>query len=174
MTKSRLQSLMRGPETGRHTSTQRSEKEGIMAHRFIVMKRRSIGGVRVSYVSLVLTLLTLLSTPAAYVEAAEVEPAEVEAADVHAYASTPPARVDVIQQARSGYFSGVTFVRLVGVACPGRSDGYFIVPSDSKQPLELQVLLLALDRGFRVRMSGHDPSTCVTPSVSICATTSPC
>jgi hypothetical protein len=135
----------------------------------MVMKRHGIGGLRVSYVSLVLALLTLLSAPAAH-----VEPAEVEAADVHASASTLPARVDAIQQARSGYFSGVTFVRLVGVACPGRSDGFFIVPNDSKQPLELDILLLALKRGFRVRMSGHDPSTCVTPSVSVCATASPC
>jgi hypothetical protein len=129
-----------------------------MTHWFIVMKRHGIGGFRVRYVSLVLTLLTLLSAPAAHVEAA----------------STPPARVDAIQQGGSTFGGGVTWVRLVGVACPGRSDGFFIVPNNSKQPLELQILLLALDRGFRVRMSGHDPSTCVTASVSICATASEC
>ena len=67
MTQPRLQSLIGGPATGRHTSTRRSEKEGIMAHRFMVMKRRGIGGIRVSYVSLVLTLLTLLSSPVAHV-----------------------------------------------------------------------------------------------------------
>jgi hypothetical protein len=77
-------------------------------------------------------------------------------------------------EGQSAFGVGPTWVRLVGVACPRRSDGFFIVPNNSKQLLELEILLLALDRGFRVRMSGYDPSTCVTPSVSICATASPC
>jgi hypothetical protein len=126
-----------------------------MGHRFMVMKRRGIGGVRVSYVSLVLTLLTLLCSPAVHAE------------------YTEPARVDAIEQARSGFSSGVTWVRLVDVACPGRTDGFFVVPSDTKQPLQLDVLLTAIDRGFRVELN-YDRATCVVSTVVVCAAGSPC
>ena len=138
-----------------------------MARRFMVMKRYGSGGLLVSGVALVLTLVTLLYVPAAHAQAEGVQ----AGSDVEPMVFTPPARVDAIQQGTN--FGGVTFVRLVGVACPGRSDGFFILPSSSKQLLELEVLLLALDRGFRARLD-YNPSTCVAAAVSVCATGSPC
>ena len=127
-----------------------------MAHRFMRIKRHGIGGVWVSGVSLVLVLMTLLYAPAA-----------------HAQVYTPPVQVDAIEQARSIVAGGVTWVRLVGVACPGRLDGFFVLPNNSKQPLQLQMLLTAIDRGLRVEMN-HNPTDCNVSSVVVCATASPC
>lgn len=84
-----------------------------------------------------------------------------------------PARPDAIEQASSTAFSGATFVRLIGVSCPGRGDGYFVVPNNGKQALQLDILLNALRQGIRVTMS-HDPATCVVSTVGTCANNRPC
>ena len=84
-----------------------------------------------------------------------------------------PARPNAIEQASSTAFNGATFVRLAGVACPGRPDGYFVVPNNGKQALQLDILLNALRQGIRVTMS-HDPATCTVSTVGTCANNSPC
>jgi hypothetical protein len=127
-----------------------------MAHRFMRIKRHSIGGIWVRGVGLIFALMALLYVPAA-----------------HAQVYTPPVQVDAIEQAQSTFSGGVTFVRLVGVACPGRSDGFFVLPSNSKQSLQLEILLTAIDRGLRVELN-HNPTNCNVTSVVVCATASPC
>jgi hypothetical protein len=84
-----------------------------------------------------------------------------------------PARPDAIEQAASTVFNGATFVRLIGVSCPGRGDGYFVVPNNAKQALQLDILLNALRQGIRVTMS-HDPGTCLVSTVGTCANNRPC
>ena len=84
-----------------------------------------------------------------------------------------PARPDAIEQASSTAFNGATFVRLIGVGCPGRGDGYFVVPNNGKQTLQLDILLNALRQGIRVTMS-HDPGTCIVSTVGTCANNRPC
>lgn len=86
---------------------------------------------------------------------------------------TEPARVDAIEQASASAFGGVTFVRLVGPRCPGRSDGFFVLPSGGRQQLQLDILLKALQSTPRVRIN-FTPETCVAASVAICAVGSPC
>jgi hypothetical protein len=89
-----------------------------MAHRFIAMKRHGIGGLRVSGVSLALTLLMLLSAPAA-----------------HAKFTEPPAPVGGIQQGRN--FDGHTWVRLVGPSCEGQgTQGWFLFPKTPGTPVQ--------------------------------------
>ena len=56
---------------------------------------------------------------------------------------------------------------------PGRPDGYFVVPNNGKQALQLDILLNALRQGIRVTMS-HDPATCTVSTVGTCANNSPC
>jgi hypothetical protein len=108
----------------------------------------------VSYVSLVLTLLMLLSIPAAYVEAAQ----------------TAPALVDAIEQTQQS-IGGVTYFRLVGVTCPARTDGFFTLASDTKQPLMLEILLTAFERGLRVDLVYEQvPSFCNVSTIMVCAT----
>jgi hypothetical protein len=151
-----------------------------MVHQFMVMKRHGISRLSVSGLSLVLTLLTLLYVPVAHGQAeevqtgADVDPTAFTApADVDPQVFTAPARVGAIQQGTN--FGGVTFVRLhqptspfPQILCPGRPDGWFVLPNSSKQLHELEVLLLALDRGFRVRID-YTPATCVAASVGACA-----
>ncbi|MFN8031663.1 MAG: hypothetical protein U0Q10_15190 [Dermatophilaceae bacterium] len=86
-----------------------------------------------------------------------------------AYAAySKPARPDAIEQAASTSFSGATFVRLVGVRCPGRGDGYFVIPSNGKQAQQVDIVMNALRGGLRVTF-GHNPATCVASTVGICA-----
>jgi hypothetical protein len=88
--------------------------------------------------------------------------------------SSEPGRVDAIQQGRSSFFSGVTFVRLQGVRCPGRSDGYFVVPSDTHQSQQLELLLSSMSSSSRVVRINHDTATCIASSVSLCLTAEVC
>lgn len=57
-----------------------------MAHRFLGMKRPGSGGLLVSYVSLVLTLVSLLYVPAAQAQAEDVQARP----DVERKIFTPP------------------------------------------------------------------------------------
>ena len=155
-----------------------------MTHRAIGLQRQTSGGLLLSAVSLALTLLMLLSSPLAHVEteAAETEEVEAEAVGAQALVFTPRARVDSVEQHAS--FSsgvGVTYVRLIEpvstpwtqVRCAARTDGWFFLPSDTKQLLQLEVLLTALDRGVIVRLS-YDTANCRARAVSVCTTASPC
>ena len=153
-----------------------------MAHRFMVMKKHvwviENSGLLVTCVSLVLTLVTLLYVPTAHAQAEEV-PAHAQAEEVQTGPDIEPkvitaaARVGAVQQNTVGDLT--LFVRLhqptspfPQIFCPGRSDGWFILPNSSKQLNALEVVLLAFDRGFRVRVD-YNPSTCVAGSVSACA-----
>lgn len=79
-----------------------------------------------------------------------------------------PARPDAIEQAASTAFGGATFVRLVGVRCPGRGDGYFVIPNNGKQAQQVDIVMNALRGGLRVTF-GHNPANCVASTVGICA-----
>ena len=67
----------------------------------------------------------------------------------------------------------MTFVRVVGVRCPGRGDGYFVIPSNGKQAMQLDLVLNALQQGIRVTML-HEPATCIVSTVGTCANNRPC
>ncbi len=84
-----------------------------------------------------------------------------------------PGRPTAIEQASSTAFNGATFVRIAGAACPGRGDGYFVVPNNTKQQLQLDILLNALRQGIRVTLA-HDPVTCTVSTVGTCANNTPC
>lgn len=84
-----------------------------------------------------------------------------------------PGKVTAIEQASSAVFNGNTFVRIAGAACPGRPDGYFVVPNNTKQALQLDILLNSLRQGVRVTMA-HDASTCQVTTVGTCANATPC
>ena len=86
------------------------------------------------------------------------------ASTAQAVYSSPPARVDAIEQFASPAFAGATFIHLKGVACAGRGDGFYVLQNDSKQEAVLQVLLTALASRLRVTIN-HNPSTCVIASV---------
>lgn len=88
-------------------------------------------------------------------------------------AYSAPGRPTAIEQASSTVFSGATFVRIAGASCPGRGDGYFVVPNNAKQQLQLDILLNALRQGVRVTLS-HDPATCTVSTVGTCANNTPC
>jgi hypothetical protein len=88
-------------------------------------------------------------------------------------AYSAPGRPTAIEQASSTVFGGATFVRIAGASCPGRGDGYFVVPNNAKQALQLDILLNALRQGVRVTMS-HDPGTCTVSTVGTCANNTPC
>lgn len=84
-------------------------------------------------------------------------------------AFSPLARVDAIQQGRSSSFSGVTFVHLQGVSCRGRSDGYFVLPSDTQQSKQIELLLSSISSS-RVVTINHNPATCIASDVGLCLT----
>ena len=84
-----------------------------------------------------------------------------------------PGRPTAIEQASSTSFNGATFVRLAGVACPGRGDGYFVLPNNTKQELEIDILINALRGGLRVTLS-HNPTNCEIATVGVCANNTPC
>jgi hypothetical protein len=86
---------------------------------------------------------------------------------------SPPGRPDGIEQASSTAFSGATFVHLIGVACPGRGDGFFVIPSNGKQQLQLDIVLNALRAGLRLVFL-YDPTSCSVSTVGTCTNTSPC
>ena len=88
-------------------------------------------------------------------------------------AYSTPARPTAIEQASSTTFNGTTFVRIAGVQCPGRGDGYFVVPNNGKQQLEIDILINALRGGLRVTLS-HNPANCEVSTVGICANNTPC
>jgi hypothetical protein len=122
----------------------------------------------VSGISLVLTLVTLLWVPAVQAQAEDVQAGP----DVVPMVFTLEAQVDAIQQCTS--FNGVIWVRLVGVSCSGSGmGGWFTFAHSNIQPLLLEILLAALDRGFRVSIN-HNPSNCRATDVGVCATGSPC
>jgi hypothetical protein len=79
-----------------------------------------------------------------------------------------PARPDAIEQAGSTAFGGATFVRLVGVRCPGRGDGYFVIPNNGEQQQQVDIVMNALRGGLRITF-GHNPANCVASTVGICA-----
>jgi hypothetical protein len=95
------------------------------------------------------------------------------AATAQADFSAPPGRVDVIQQGRSSAFSGVTFVHLQGVSCPGRSDGFFVLPSDTHQSQQIELLLSSISSS-RVVTINHNPATCIASDVALCLTAGAC
>ena len=86
---------------------------------------------------------------------------------------TPAVRVDAVEQPHASTFGGSTFVRLVNVRCPGRADGFYVIPSNGKQPQQVDILMTAMSTALRVRVS-FDRTNCAAGSVSICATGSPC
>jgi hypothetical protein len=88
-------------------------------------------------------------------------------------AYSTPARPTAIEQASSTAFNGATFVRIAGVQGPGRGDGYFVVPNNGKQQLEIDILINALRGGLRVTLS-HNPANCEVSTVGICANNTPC
>ena len=95
--------------------------------------------------------------------------------DSHAASAaySAPGRPTAIEQASGTVLAGATFVRIAGASCPGRGDGYFVVPNNAKQQLQLDILLNALRQGVRVTMS-HDPATCTVSTVGTCANNTPC
>ena len=147
-----------------------------MAHQFMVMKRHGIGGLCVSGVALVLTLVTLLYVPVAHAQTEDVqEGQDVEPTiDVgpEAIVITPPARVLMVEQAQSATSGGITFFRLEGISC-NSGQNFFELRStssgNSRQPLQLEILLTAIDRGYRVR-ARYDNQTCEASTVMVCAT----
>lgn len=91
------------------------------------------------------------------------------AATVQADIYSAPGLVDGIEQETSG--SGVTYVHLQSsdpaAHCIGRGDGYFVIPSGSKQLLQMDMLLSSVT-GNRAVTFRHNPSTCIASSVSLC------
>lgn len=86
-----------------------------------------------------------------------------------------PGTINSIEQGRSNFFGGVTFVSLRGVTCSFRNDGFFVLPNDTKQAQQLQMLLTLYTTGRRARIN-FVPGTCNAASVVVCpaGTTSPC
>ena len=78
-----------------------------------------------------------------------------------------PGTVSAIEQGRAAFFGGNTFVKLRGVTCAARSDGYFVLPNDTKQAQQLQMLLTLYTTGRRAVIN-YDPNNCIAASVSIC------
>lgn len=81
-----------------------------------------------------------------------------------------PGRVDGIEQGVSSFLGGVTFVRLQGVPCPGRQDGYFTVSSGTHQSQQLDLLLSSMASSTRRVVINHNPATCSAFSVGLCLT----
>lgn len=86
---------------------------------------------------------------------------------------TNPSLVRAIEQGRSTFFAGATFVSLAAVSCAARTDGFFVLPNDPKQPQQLNLLLTARTNGNRVVVN-FVPGTCNLVSVGLCPNTGTC
>ena len=86
---------------------------------------------------------------------------------------TAPDRVRAIEQARSNFLGGATFVSLASVRCAFRGDGFFVLPNDAKQGQQLDMLLTARIYSYRVVLN-FLPGTCNLASVGLCPSAGAC